>query len=174
MINNQILENIFEKAYTRYELKKFITNELLKAVNEEHWITIKGKHILLKDNDTPYKALKRIEIKSALYAVVEGKKDEITIQNVRSDLAQYGGNNNISIIKGNIKGGAAHILDKHSGDIEGIIDTILNGKITNVIKERKVFLETDNYLVILQLDYFGNKKTWLLTGYEKEELKKDR
>lgn len=163
----EILES--HDTYTGEDYRVY--NGLERVFNEDKWITIKGKHILLKDEETPQKAIKRTEIKSAISQVASGEKEEILIKDVRKDLKKYGGDNNIAIIKGNLKGGAIHISNKHEKDINGIIDALLNGKVTTVIKNRKIFLETNDYLVILQLDYFGNKKTWLLTGYFKEEQK---
>lgn len=167
-MDNEKLSEIFNKNYEKHTLKKFIIEQLLKAVNEDKWITINGKHILLKDGDTPHKAIKRIELKSAIYDVVNGDKEETLIKNVRDDLEQYGGSNDIAIIKGKSKGGALHIINEHEKDIDGVVDAIVSAPVNRYVKGRKVFLENDNYKVILSLDYFGKKKTWLLTGYKKE------
>ena len=143
----------------------------LTAENEEKWITINGNHILLKDGETPQKAFKRFEIKTGINKIINGETEEIVIKDVRNDLINYGESNDIALLKGNAKGGITHIDTEHKEDIDGVVDTILNGKVTNHVKNRKVFLETEDYLVILSLDYFGNKKTWLLTGYKKDEDK---
>lgn len=161
----EILEN--HDKYTGADFKVY--NALERVLNEEKWVTIKGNHILLKDGDTPHIAVKRIEIRAAFEKIKDDKANEIIIKDVRSDLKKYGENNDIAILKGNLDGGALHILDKHSKDLEGIIDTVLKGKVIKHVPNRKIFLEFEKYLVLLSLDYFGSKKTWLLTGYEKEE-----
>lgn len=66
-MDKKTLTDIFNKAYERFELKKFIKEELFKAINEEHWITIgsdketdrKGTHILVKDGETNKQATER-------------------------------------------------------------------------------------------------------------------
>lgn len=109
------------------------------------------------------------EIFEAIENVFSGRRDEVVVKNVRNDLEQYGGNNNIAFLKGNDKGGVLHLKSKHNKDIPGVIKTLLYGKVIKAVPNRKVYLEYQNYLVLLSLDYFGKKKTWLLTGYEKEK-----
>lgn len=111
----------------------------------------------------------KANIKNSIDDILAGKADEIIVKNVRDDLEQYGGNNNIAFIKGTKKGGVAHFATKHKDDIEYIINVLINGKITAAVPNRKVFIEDENYLAILSLDYFGDKKTWLLTGYKKDK-----
>lgn len=69
MEHNEIKEAIFEAFETitaRNELKEFIKSELLKAINEDQWITIKpngesgkGRHLLIKDGENVYDAMRR-------------------------------------------------------------------------------------------------------------------
>ncbi len=59
-----------------------------------------------------------------------------------------------------------HILNKHTGDIEDVAKCLINGKITKVIPNRKIYINNNNTECLLSLDYFGNKKNWLLTGYK--------
>lgn len=105
----------------------------------------------------------------AIQDIIKGKFDEIVVDNVRDDLEKYGGSNNIAFLRETIKGGIAHLGYKHNKDINGVANTLVNAPITRYVKDRKVFIEDDNYKVILSLDYFGKKKTWLLTGYKKEQ-----
>lgn len=48
------------------------------------------------------------EIQKAINDIIVGKADEIIVKNIRDDLEQYGGSNDIAFIKGNNKGGVAH------------------------------------------------------------------
>lgn len=106
-------------------------------------------------------------IKNAIEQIIKGEKEEVVVKNVRDDLEKYGGTNDVSFIKGNEKGGISHFSKKHKEDIEGVIEALTDGKITSHVPNRKVFIEHKDYLAILSLDYHGNKKTWLLTGYKK-------
>lgn len=108
-------------------------------------------------------------IKNAIEQIIKGEKEEVVIKNVRNDLEKYGGTNDVSFIKGNEKGGISHFSKKHKEDIEGVIEALTDGKITSHVPNRKVFIEHKDYLAILSLDYHGNKKTWLLTGYKKDK-----
>lgn len=110
-----------------------------------------------------------MEIKSSINKIIRGEEDEITIDNVRDDLVQYGGTNSVTLLKGNSKGGILHIDSDHKEDVDGVVDAIVKGKITSAVPNRKIFIETQDYLALLSLDYFGNKKTWLLTGYKKDK-----
>lgn len=156
-----------DEYVTRYERLK--AGERYFSVNNDKWITVKGNHILLKDDETPEQAIKRVEFKSAIERIAKDEESEITIKSVRDDLEKYGGTNDISLLKGNEDGGIEHIYQKHSNDIDGIIDTLIKAPVVEYVKNRKVFIENDNYKVVLSLDYYGNKKTWLLTGYKKEQ-----
>lgn len=130
------------------------------------WITINGHHIKIEEGETPKQAFKKFEIKTSIQKIINGEADEIVIKNVRDDLAQYGENNDVALLKGNVKGGVEHIKQKHEKDIDGIINALVKGKVTKHIPNRKVELTKDNYIALLSLDFKGNKKTWLLTGYE--------
>lgn len=65
MYKDDLKEAIFEAfefIKARNELKEFIKDELLQAINsnnKEKWITIKGNHILLKDGESIADAFKR-------------------------------------------------------------------------------------------------------------------
>lgn len=92
---------------------------------------------------------------------------ELKLHNVRNDLKDIAGTNDIYLLQGNEKGGIKHILKEHPEDIEIVADTLKSGNITNVVPNRKVFIESDDGLCIVSLDYNGKKKSWLLTGYQK-------
>lgn len=169
------LTSIFAEA-----IAEVVTNCLgeLRANNKndepKDWITIKGNHIKIEKDETPKQATKKFEIRTAIQKIKDGEETEITIKDIREDLAQYGGTNDITFLKGNEKGGIKHINTDHKDDFDGVINTIVKGKITSVVPERKVYIETKDYLALLSLDYFGKKKTWLLTGYKKDEDNKNR
>ena len=64
----QAIYEAFETAKARNELKQFIKDELLKAVNEERWITIHPhgedsedyRRLKLEDGETPKEAIDRV------------------------------------------------------------------------------------------------------------------
>ncbi len=153
-------------------------NPFDQAMDDDWRTTENGVHFPLKNGESNKKACNEFfeakekavkNVKNAISDVIEGKIDEKVVSNVRNDLEQYGGTNDITFLKGNKGGGIEHIKDKHSEDIDGVVDALVNAPITRYVKGRKVFIENDNYKVILSLDYFGEKKTWLLTGYKKEQ-----
>ena len=106
-------------------------------------------------------------ILDALRKIVEGSEEE-TIPNLRNDLEQYGGTNNITLIWGNEKKGIFHIGYRRGTDtLLHVIDALANGKIERYVAGNKtVHLVKDGYEAILSLDENGNKKSWLLTGWE--------
>ena len=83
-------------------------------------------------------------------------------------MEQYGGTNNITLIWGNEKKGIFHIGYRRGTDtLLHVIDALANGKIERYVPGNKtVHLVKDGYEAILSLDENGNKKSWLLTGWE--------
>lgn len=151
------------------------------SMDDDDWITTEnGVHIPLGEGESNQEACQEFfeekektikNVKNAIENIIKGDSDEIIVDNVRNDLEQYGGTNNIAFLKETKKGGIAHLDDKHSKDIDGVVDALVNAPITRYVKDRKVFIENDEYKVILSLDYFGTKKTWFLTGYKKDNKK---
>ena len=92
---------------------------------------------------------------------------EFKLLNVRNDLKEIAGSNDIFLLQGNEKGGVKHIFKDHPEDINIVADTLKDGNITKVVPNRKVFIESDDGLCLVSLDYNGKKKSWLLTGYKK-------
>lgn len=107
-------------------------------------------------------------LEKAFQKVKAGSNEEI-VKNIRDDLEQYGGTNDVALIKGNSKGGVEHIDEKHHEDLSGIFKALVDGEITQTVPKRKVFIEHNGYRAVLSLDMFGNAKTWLLTGYKIKE-----
>ncbi len=96
----------------------------------------------------------------------------------RNDLAQFSASTGITFVYGkpgdstrNYKGGygLAHIGAKHGADtILRVLDAIANGKISRYVEGNKtVIIEKDGYEALLALTRYGNKETWLFTGWDK-------
>ncbi|MDO4184624.1 MAG: hypothetical protein Q4D11_05250 [Rhodospirillales bacterium] len=100
--------------------------------------------------------------------IVDGA-EEATVKNLRNDLEQYGGTNDVTFIYGDEKKGLFHIADKHGGikTLLKVLDTVVDGNITNyTAKNKTVHIMKNGIEAILSLDEHGNKKTWLLTGFD--------
>lgn len=108
------------------------------------------------------------QVARALQDIVNGK-EEAVVKNLRPDLAEYGGSPDVSFMWGDNKKGLLHIGMKHGGDvIEHVIDTVLYGDVSRFAETKKtVTLSHNGYEAILSLDEHGKKKTWLLTGWQK-------
>lgn len=100
-------------------------------------------------------------------AIANGSK-EATVPNLRDDLEQYGGTNDITFERGDEKSGLEHIALRHGHKvIPGVLDTVIEGKILRYLPSNQtVILRSEQYEAVLSLNKHGTKKTWLLTGYE--------
>ena len=107
------------------------------------------------------------EVVNALKKIVNGSEEE-TVKNLRNDLGQYGGTNDITFVFGNNKKGIQHIAQKHGNKtLLNVIDTVINGNIKRFVQGNKtVIIGKDNYEAVLSLDEYGNQKTWLLSGWD--------
>lgn len=95
--------------------------------------------------------------------------EEATVKDLRNDLEQYGGTNDVTFIYGDEKKGLFHIADKHGGikTLLKVLDTVVDGNITEFTEKNKtVHLMKGGIEAILSLDEHGKKKTWLLTGFD--------
>lgn len=155
---------------------------------KEKWITVNGAHIPIgeggnlqgktgnkieKDCNTAEKVKKTID---ALKRIQSGE-EEVTVQSLRNDLEEYGGTNDITFMKGDAGKGVTHLIENGRGEyLADIFTTVATGKIINYIKkDEKIVLEQDNIIAILRLYHDGKKKSWLLTGYDKNtSSKKER
>lgn len=104
------------------------------------------------------------------------KGEEVEVKNLRDDLEQYGGSNDITIKYGknnqDNKGyGIIHIAQKHGADVVGgVLNAIVRGKIARYEEgNKRVFVQHDGYEAILSLVEGTKKKTWLLSGYDIDE-----
>ena len=115
----------------------------------------------------------------ALEEISEGK-DEVRNAMRRDDISEYGGDNEITFVWGtpgepekNYKGGSgiSHIAAKHgSSALLKMLDVIANGQVSRHVEGNKtLILEKDGYEAVLALTRFGNRESWLLTGWEKNE-----
>ena len=66
--------------------------------------------------------------------------------------------------------GLAHIIDKHGMDaVAKIGDVVKSGKIEKNSANNQMFIEKDNYHLGLRQQWNGNKKIWIVTGFEKDK-----
>jgi len=69
--------------------------------------------------------------------------------------------------------GIAHILAKHGQQAVDMIPTVIaRGKMSQKYRDR-VYFSLDNYMATVRLDFDGQKRTWLVTNFEKYANKKD-
>lgn len=109
---------------------------------------------------------RRDKVEDAMREIANGKT-EATVPGLRNDLAQYGGTNDVTIIRGDEKKGLIHIKERHGmASIAPVLEAVANGKITRCSRGNKtVAIQKDGYEAILSLEEHGKQKTWLLTGY---------
>ncbi len=153
------------------------------ALDARKWFTTsKGKHFqvqtetgeITKGNvglaewDSPSaQGARRDKVEDAMREIANGKA-EAAVPGLRNDLEQFGGTNDVTIIRGNEKKGLIHIEQRHgSACIAPVLEAVANGKITRFVEGNKtVHLDKDGYRAVLSLEEHGKKKTWLLTGYD--------
>lgn len=108
------------------------------------------------------------KVKDAYEKIKQGQ-DTVVIQELRKDLEELGGTSDVTFFKGDKKYGFEHIKARgREKDINGILEAVANGTIMNrdKIKTNKmVYVQKNGYEALLCLDYKGEVKTWLLTGY---------
>lgn len=99
---------------------------------------------------------------------IANEAEESTVKNLRDDLSQYGGTNDVTFVFGDKKKGIAHIVDSHGVDVlPQVFDTVIDGKIQrHVAGNKTVILEKNGYEAVLSLDEHGKTKTWLLSGWK--------
>lgn len=146
---------------------------------EKKWITINGAAVPLDENgnlqgkvgskieEEAELSQKRQDVKNALKEIANGK-EEVTLPKLRNDLEQYGGTNDVTLIRGNKKEGIQHIIENGREHYLGdILDTIIEGKIERFSEiKQTITLRNGNYEALLSLNRHGEKKTWLLTGWD--------
>ena len=153
------------------------------ASDEEAWRTTKkGKHYQIdtetgeitkgnvgqnESNSLIQQNIRRNKVEDAMREIANGKS-EATIIGLRKDLEQYGGSNDVTIIRGDMRKGLKHIEARHGNAcVAYVLEAMANGEIVRFSRgNRTVAVQKDGYEAILSLEEHGNKKTWLLTGYD--------
>ncbi len=123
---------------------------------------------------SPKTSQKAKEVVNALKKIADGSEEE-TVEDLRNDLEQYGGTNDVTFVFGNDKKGIKHIAQKHgSKTLLKVFDTVVDGKVLRYVPNKKtVVLSKGDYEAVLSLDENGNKKTWLLSGWNTKEKSSD-
>lgn len=150
-----------------YELIAFESNQI-KSTSNRGTYSESEDNIYWQGQIAQQTKQKAREVKSALQKIVDGA-EEATVKDLRDDLEQYGGTNDVTFIYGDEKKGLFHIANKHGGikTLLKVLDTVVDGKITDFTEKNKtIHLIKDGYEAILSLDEHGKKKTWLLTGFD--------
>lgn len=119
---------------------------------------------------SPKTSQKAKEVVNALKKIADGSEEE-TVKDLRNDLEQYGGTNDVTFVFGNDKKGIKHIAQKHGAKtLLKVFDTVVDGKVLRYVPNKKtVVLSKSDYEAVLSLDENGNKKTWLLSGWNTKE-----
>jgi hypothetical protein len=117
---------------------------------------------------------KRAAVKDAMREIANGKP-EATIPDLRNDLEQFGGTNDVTIVRGDKKKGLEHIVERHGQEVvPGVLEAMATGEIRKFVETKKtVHIQKDGFEAVLSLDEHGKKKTWLLTGYDVIEVARD-
>lgn len=65
--------------------------------------------------------------------------------------------------------GLSHIIDKHGDSAaKKLGDVVETGDVTMTDKRGRIYIEKDNYRVVIRKSWNGNHKKWIVTGFEKE------
>lgn len=161
-------ENIFIEHYPAdSEERKRIFAAFDNLFNNIKYQKTDKGYRLYQSKISPKTSQKAREVLSALQKIANGSEEE-TVADLRDDLEQYGGTNDVTFIFGNDKKGIQHIAQKHGAKtLLNVFDTVVDGKIVRYVKGNKtVVIGKGNYEAVLSLDEHGNKKTWLLSGWD--------
>lgn len=159
------------KRNKKNNYKKELVDELLEQYSAENlkYVRFQPSETFDSGNANIYyqgERKKYQQVISALGNIVNGSEEE-TVVNLRNDLEQYDGTNDITFVFGNSRKGFQHIAEKHGIEaLKNAIDVVVNGDIKRYVKNKKtVILSKGDYEAVLSLDENGNKKTWLLSGW---------
>jgi len=151
--------------------------------NEDGWhsidVTPEMKESVLEDQVMFSKSRNMESGLSALRKIANGE-EEVDNAMIRNDLEQYGGTTGITFVFGKpgdpkkeFKGGygISHIATKHGvSDLFNVIRVVAEAPISRYVEGNKTVVIGDGeYEAVLALTQNGNKKTWLLSGWEIKE-----
>lgn len=154
------------------------TCEYTFAAPDGNEITIKGKNAfkaylanggLAHLMPSRMKGLTASAAESAIGRLMKDKAGEVTIN--RPDVGA------VSLVYGDEKAGLAHIADRRGTAImERLPQLLESGTVyTKPDQPSRLFIGNDKYEAVLRLDWNGDKKTWLVSAYEKyPNLREDR
>ena len=102
---------------------------------------------------------KRHAVNNALMELSVGAA-EVTIPQLRNDLEQFGGTNDVTFVKGNANKGLIHIEERHGVEtVPYIIEAVIDGEIIKFVASKKtVHIIKNGYEAVLSLDENGQKK----------------
>ena len=102
---------------------------------------------------------RRDKVEDAMREIANGRP-EATVRGLRNDLEQYGGTNDVTIMRGDDKKGLIHIEQRHGiASVAPVLEAVANGKITRFVEGNKtVHIDKDGYRAILSLEEHGKKK----------------
>ena len=160
------LNNYIENNFNTDD--KYITERKAPVKMDEN-----GQGKLFQAAISPKTSQKAREVLTALQKIANGSEEE-TVKNLRDDLEQYGGTNDVTFVFGDDKKGIKHIAQEHGKKILlKVFDTVIDGDIKRYVEKKKtIILGKGNYEAVLSLDEHGKKKTWLLSGWDITEPKK--
>lgn len=106
-------------------------------------------------------------VRDALREIAKGKNEAVA-RGLRPDLEKFGGDADVHFKLGDSRHGLKHIVEKRGLDTLGrVLRTVALGENPEYIAGKKtVRITHDGTTAVLSLDEHGNRKTWLLTGWE--------
>lgn len=106
-------------------------------------------------------------VREAMAEIAAGKAESVA-RGLRPDLSRYGGDADVRFKWGDAKHGIAHIATERGADVLGsVLRTVaLGGQVQYVPAKKTVRITHEGTVAILSLDEHGQRKTWLLTGWE--------
>lgn len=107
------------------------------------------------------------DVHDAVALIAKGKNEAVA-RGLRPDLEKFGGDADVHFKVGDATHGLKHIVDKRGLDTLGrVLRTVALGEDVKFTPAKKtVSITRDGTTAVLSLDEHGNKKTWLLTGWE--------
>lgn len=107
------------------------------------------------------------EVLEAVEKIAAGS-EEVTLKDLRNDLAALGGTNDVTLVWGDSKKGLRHVGEKRGAKVVAdVLTAVAHGSIAKHVAGKKtVHVVLGKTEAVLSLDEYGNRKTWLLTGWK--------